>query len=116
MAASREVALAAPSKSVPVLVRCLILLGVVAQLWIVYELRYDLPVFLGGGIGASLAELGFWFSPILLALGGAMLARWLHRRGSRWALLAAGLPCAVLLLGLGLAVFLTFNPISFSHH
>ena len=95
------------------LVLCLMLLGFVAQLWIVYELRYDLPVFLGGG---SLVELGFWFSPILLAMGGASLAWWLHRRGSGWALPAAGLPCAVLLLGLGLAVYLTFNPISFSHH
>ena len=28
---------------------------------------------------------------------------------------AAGVPCAILLLGLGLAVYLTFNPISFSH-
>ena len=116
MAASREVALAAPSKSVAMLVRCLVLLGIGAQFWIVYELRYDLPVFLGGGIGDSLVEIGFWFLPILLAAGGAALAWWLHRRGSGWALLAAGLPCAVLLLGLGLAMYFTFNPISFSHH
>ena len=31
-------------------------------------------------------------------------------------MLAAGLPCAVLLLGLGLAVYFTYNPISFNHH
>lgn len=98
------------------LVLCLIVLGIGTQLWIVYELRYDLPVFLGSGIGDNLVEIGFWFSPILLALGGAALARWLHRRGSGWTLLAAGLPCAILLLGLGVAVFLTFNPIRFGHH
>ena len=109
----KENALAVSLNSVAVLVRCLILLGAVAQLWLVFELRYDLPVFLGGGIDDSLAEIGIYLSPILLALGATVLARWLHRRGSGWALPAAGVPCAILLLGLGLAVYLTFNPISF---
>lgn len=108
--------MAAPPKSVAVLVTSLILLGMLAQLWTLYELRYDLPVFLGGDIGDGLAELAALFSPILLSAGGAVLARWLYRRGSGWALLAAGLPCAVLLLGLGLAVYFTYNPISFNHH
>lgn len=108
--------MAASPKTVPMLVMLLVLLGIGAQLWITYELRYDLPVFLHSSLADTLAELGFWFSPILLAMGGAVLARWLHRRGSGWALLAAGLPCAILLLGLGLAVYLTFNPIRFGHH
>ena len=108
--------MAASPKSVAVLVTSLILLGVLAQLWILYELRYDLPVFLSGDIGGGLAELAALFSPIVLSAGGAVLARWLHRRGSGWAMLAAGLPCAVLLLGIGLAVYFTYNPISFNHH
>jgi len=98
------------------LVRCLLLLGVVAQLWSAYEMRYDLPVILRGDFWSVLWELLINFSPIILALAGAALATWLSRRESRWALLAAGVPCAILMLGLGLAVYLTFNPISFSHH
>jgi len=72
-------------------------------------------MFQGRSIGDSLDEISFYFSPILLAVVGPVLAKWLHWRGSGWAWPAAGVPCAVLLLGLGLAVFLTFNPISFGH-
>jgi len=95
------------------LVRCLVLLGVGAQLWIFHALRFDPPVLVGGDIGDSLAGITIYCSPMLLAVGGAVLARWLHRRGPGWALLAAGVPCAVLLLGIGLAAYLTLTPVCF---
>ena len=98
------------------LVPCLLLLGVGAQLWLSYEMRYDLPVLMHGDPASVLAEILINFSPIILALAGAALATWLGRRRSRWAILVARVPCVILVLGLGLAVYLTFNPISFDHH
>lgn len=102
-----------PSRVLAILVRLLLALGVSAQLWIFYALRYDPPLLVGGGIGISLAGLAAYLSPTLLAGGGAMLARRLRQRKSGWALLAAGLPCAVLLLGIGLGMYLKLSPFSF---
>ncbi len=102
-----------PSRLVAMLVRILLVLGVSAQLWVFYGLRYDPPVRVGGGIGITLAGLAVYLSPTLLAGGGVMLARRLRRRTAGWAVLAAGLPCAVLLLGIGLGLYLKLSPVSF---
>ena len=104
------------SKALGPFLGCLIALGVGAQAWLLYEMRYDLPVTLNGDAEEVLAQLPFTFSPLLLASVGFLLATWLRRRGSRWAWVAAGLPFALLVLGTGLALYLTFFPISFNHH
>ena len=57
------------------LVRCLVLLGAVAQLWMFHATRYDPPVLVGGSIGDSLAGITTYCSPMLLAAGGAVFAR-----------------------------------------
>jgi hypothetical protein len=108
-----KIAIAVPSRVFTMLVGYLLLLGVSAQLLLFYGLRYEPPILVGGGIGVSLAGLTAYLSPTLLAGGAALLARRLRRLNLGWALLAAVLPCAILLLGIGLGVYLKLSPVSF---
>jgi len=87
------------------LIRCLVVLGVVAQGWAIVGLWQEL-----GFLSAD--ELAIWLSPGILTALGAGAATRLRRRGSGWAWLALGLPAVILTLGLGLAVALTIHPVS----
>jgi hypothetical protein len=94
--------------------RLLVLLGVAAQAIALSATWHELSSMLRGDAHMDSLGTALIFLPSLLGFGGAAAARSLHRRGSGWAWVMAGLPLVLLVLGLCLAAFLWVNPIS--HH
>jgi ABC-type Fe3+ transport system permease subunit len=90
----------------------LVLLGVAVQAIVLASSWYDLAAMLRGDLGLDPVAIALIFSPAVFGFGGAALANRLHRRGSAWAWVVAGVPLALLGLFLGLAVLLWFNPIT----
>jgi len=91
--------------------RCLVILGLVAQGLLAYAYRQELAWMLRGQGGPpSPVALLMFLSPAILGLGGAAAAGALCRRGSGWAWLAALVPLAFLAVGCGGALYFTLFP------
>jgi hypothetical protein len=94
--------------------RLLVLLGVIVQAIALYASWYELGAMLRGDMRVDVLGTTLILLPSVLGSGGAAAARALHRRGSGWAWIVAGVPLVLLALGLGLAALLWVSPIT--HH
>ena len=91
--------------------RCLVILGLVAQGVLAYGYRQDLAWIVRGQAGPpSPAAILMFLAPAILGLGGAAVARVLDRRRSGWAWVAAVVPLVVLAIGCGGSLYFTLYP------
>jgi hypothetical protein len=94
--------------------RLLVLLGVVAHGLLCWGYRGELARLGRGDLGGLSPEWAMLFlAPVTIGLGGALLARALHRRGSVLAVPAVALPIAALLLWYAVVIYITLNPLEF---
>jgi hypothetical protein len=91
--------------------RLLVLLGIAAQLILVFGFWHELAALSRGYTGGLPPEAALLFLvPSILGLGGAAAARALHRRGSGWAWPVLAVPLIILGMGYGAALYLVIYP------
>jgi hypothetical protein len=91
--------------------RLLVLLGIAAQLIVVYGFWHELSALSRGYTGGLPPEAApLFLLPTILGFGGAAAARALHRRGSGWAWPVLVVPLIILMMVHGAALYLAIYP------